>query len=122
MNVRKSNKEMLKNKLFKQWVVDCNYHEPMLKSSYIVRDCRDGDNGIGENLMIVGFDALNPGLESGGLSYENATLIASAPFLQSTILEILPLLEQKKIDINLIKNKLANALYKSGYGYNDEMD
>ena len=42
------------------WVIDYNHFEPMLNgSNIIIRDNHDGDNGIGDKLMMVGFNQIN---------------------------------------------------------------
>ena len=102
----------------RNWAVDCNQFEPMKRSSLIVRDCQDGDNGVGERLMIIGFNEINPDLDTKGLTYEDAELIASAPFMQDTIIEILSLLNDDTYNLDVIKSKLHKALDRSGY----EMD
>ena len=99
----------------RNWGVDSNWHEGMSNgSSIIVRDVSDGDNGIGQRLMIIGIDNVNSEIEAG-LCYEDAVLIASAPFMQDTIAEILSLLNGDKYSLQLIKSKLFNALIRSGY-------
>lgn len=103
---------------YKNWAVDCNQFEPMKHTSIIVRNYTDGDNGVGDKLMIVGFNEINPDLDTEGLTIEDAVLIASAPKMQYTIAEVLSLLKNDKYSLELIKDKLFNALIRSGY----EMD
>lgn len=105
-------------KTLRNWGVDSNWHEGMIYgTSIIVRDISDGDNGIGQKLMVIGINSVNKEIEAG-LCYEDAVLIASAPFMQDTIIEILSLLKDDKYNLDLIKSKLHHALDRSGY----EMD
>lgn len=106
-------------KTYRNWGVDCNWHEGMGNNGcdIIVRDVSKDDNGIGQRLMIIGINNVNSEIQAG-LCYEDAVLIASAPFMQDTIIEILSLLNDDKYNLDLIKSKLHHALDRSGY----EMD
>lgn len=102
-------------KTYRNWGVDSNWHEGMGNGcNIIVRDISDGDNGIGQRLMVIGINNVNSEIQAG-LCYEDAVLIASAPFMQDTIIEILSLLNDDTYNLDVIKSKLHKALDRSGY-------
>ena len=71
------------------WVIDCNHFEPMLNgSNIIIRDNHDGDNGIGDKLMMVGFNQINNDIEAG-IPEEFAGIICSAPKMFNAIKTII---------------------------------